>query len=211
MSEQITVFGANGKVGQLVVSELIARGYTVVAFVHNASHFTDSPQLKVCRGDIYDAQQVNQALAGSTAVISALGSWGTKKKNILSVGMSHIIPAMKAYGITRIVSLTGADARASGDDLGLIHRLTHPVLSVVMSKIMGDGELHLSLLEKSELDWTVIRSPIMSKRQTRTDQYTLNKRRALPWQTIPYRLVALSMVNAIQDRTWSKQAPYIHR
>lgn len=209
MSEQITVFGANGHVGRLVVAELVNRGYEVVAFVHNQSNFVETSRLRVFEGDIYNSQDVKLALEGSTAVISALGSWGAPMKNILTVGMKYIIPAMKSHGIMTIISLTGADARAKGDELGLIHRLTRPILAVVMGKIMADAEQHIQLLEKSDRDWTVIRSPIMNGRNPRHDRYKLDVRRPFPWQTVPYRLVALSMVNSLQDRTWNKEAPFI--
>lgn len=209
MSEQVTVFGANGRVGRLVVAELVNRGHTVVAFVHNASNFVETPQLRVVQGDIYSPKDVNKALEGSTAVISALGSWGTPMKNILTVGMKHIIPAMQAQGIMTIISLTGADARAKGDELGLIHRLTRPLLNIAMGKVMADAELHIKLLEESDRDWTVIRSPIMLKRSPNHERYKLDVRRAFPWETVPYRLVALAMVNSLQDRSWSKEAPFI--
>ena len=209
MNEQVTVFGANGRVGRLVVAELVNRGYTVVAFVHNRSHFIETPRLRVISGDIYNAQDVEKALDGSSAVISALGSWGTPMKNILTVGMKHIIPAMKARDLSTIISLAGADARASGDMLEVVHRVSYPFLTAFIGKILADGERHITLLEKSDLDWTVIRSPIMLKRTPNHDRYTLDVRRPLPWQTVPYRLVALAMVNALQDRTWSKEAPFI--
>lgn len=209
MNEQVTVFGANGRVGRLVVAELVNRGYDVVAFVHNRSNFFETPQLKVIQGDIYNATDVERALIGSNAAISALGSWGTPMKNILTVGMKHIIPAMKAQKVSTIISLTGADARCKGDELGLIHRVTYPLLTAFMGKIMSDGERHLALLQESGLDWTVIRSPIMLRRTPNHDRYKLDVRRPFPWQTVPYRLVALAMVNALQDRTWNKEAPFI--
>lgn len=209
MNEQITVFGANGRVGRLVVAELVQRGYTVQAFVHNKSNFVETPQLKIIQGDIYSPQDVERALDGSQAVISTLGSWGSPMKNILTVGMTHIIPAMKRRGISTIVSLTGADARAKADMLGLIHRLTRPLLTIFMGRIMADAERHIELLEKSGLDWTVVRSPVMLKRRPNHDRYKLDVKRPLPWQTVPYRLVALAIVNAVQDRTWSQEAPYI--
>lgn len=209
MNEQITVFGANGRVGRLVVAELVNREYSVVAFVHNKSNFIETSQLRVVQGDIYSAQDVERALEGSTAVISTLGSWGTPMKNILTVGMKHILPAMKAQGISTIISLTGADARAKGDELGLVHRLTRPFLNIAMGQIMADAERHIQLLEKSDREWTVIRSPIMIRRTPKHDRYRLDVRRPFPWQTVPYRLVALAMVNALQDRTWNKESPFV--
>lgn len=209
MNEQITVFGANGRVGHRVVGEALRRGYRVVAFVHDKTDLIESRQLKIVRGDIYDAEQVERALVGSTAVISALGSWGTPKKDILTAGMGNVIPAMGRHRIPTVISLTGADARAAGDQLSFIHRLTHFFLMFAIRKIMIDGERHIALLETSGLDWTVVRSPVMAVNEKRAERYELSMRRPMPWRTVAYESVALAMVNAVQDRTWKCQAPYI--
>ncbi len=132
---QITVFGASGKVGRLVVAELLGRGHNVVAFVHSQKltekdFVRDSvhdakatKNIRIVQGDIYNAVQVAAALSGSQAVISVLGSWGTKRKDILCSAMRAIIPAMEQQHIQRIVSLTGHDARTEGDNIDQFHIL----------------------------------------------------------------------------------------
>lgn len=210
MNNQVTVFGANGKVGSLVVVELLTRGHAVVAFVHNSHHLPKNANLKIVQGDIYAADDVDAAIAGSTAVVSCLGSWGTPKKDILSVGMTHIILSMQRHGVSRVVSLTGAEARAPGDVFSLIHRLAHLGLSVVAGKVLRDGEQHIQLLEQSSLDWTVIRSPIMSSGSSNDREYPiLSMHRPLPWKTISRRLVVLAVVDIVADVAWRRKAPYI--
>lgn len=209
MNNQVTVFGANGKVGSMVVDELLKRGYSVVAFVHQSHQLPANGNLKIVQGDIYNAKDVDRALVGSVAIISALGSWGTPKKDILTVGMTHIIPSMRQHGISRIVTLTGADARAPGDSVSIIHRLSHIGIGVVAGKILSDGERHINLLSRSELSWTVVRSPIMSSTPPANPSYALSMRRPLPWRTIPRKLVALSMVDVITDARWEQKAPYV--
>lgn len=209
MTEQVTVFGANGKVGRQVVDEALRRGYHVVAFVHRSSQLESSPQLKIVQGNIYSLEDVDAALEGSDSVISALGSWGAPNKDILTVGMKHIISSMQRRGIRRIVSLTGSEARASGDHLGIIHRLMHLALGVAAGKVLVDGERHIAQLEKSQLDWTVIRSPIMSSAEPNNDQYQLNQKRPYPWVRVSRRLIILAMVDGIHDHTWRHKAPFI--
>ncbi len=209
MNQQVTVFGANGKVGSLVVKELLLRNYSVVAFVHHAHNFSAHEHLRIVQGDIYNANDVDAAVAGSAIVISTLGSWGTPKKDILTVGMGHIVASMSRHGSARLISLTGAEARAAGDSLSIIHRLMHAGLSVAAGKVLADGEKHIAILEKSGLDWTVVRSPIMTSKQPRGDRYTLSSNRPLPWRFIARRLVVLSMVDLITDTHWQQKAPYI--
>ncbi len=204
----IVVFGANGKVGSLVVAQLLAAGHDVRAFVHGTSSLPSHPQLTFVQGDIYNGVDVDTAVSGMDAVISALGSWGTPRKDILQVGMQHIIPAMHTHAVTRIISLTGAEARATGDKQGIIHNLMHGFLSITASKILKDGESHIAQLEASSLNWTVIRSPIM--RDTGDPRaYTLGPKRPLPWQTIARTAVATAMTDELEASAWVKRAPFI--
>lgn len=205
---RITVFGATGKVGRLVVEEALSRGHEVIAYQRRPDKLSDSPMLTVCVGDIYDADKVAAAVSGSDTVISALGSWGTPRKDVLATAMQHIIPAMQQSGIKRIVSLTGADARTAGDQIGMIHKLTYPMLGKFAGKILRDGEQHIALLAKSSLDWTVIRSPIM-RNWGSPAPYKLGKIRPAPWSTVNRQAVAKSMVDQVEQASHLCYAPFI--
>lgn len=207
---QITVFGANGKVGRLVVAEALRRGHTVGAFVHNHSSLPTHDRLRTARGDIYDAAQVAASIEGSDAVVSTLSSWGTAHKDVLATAMEHLVPAMQSASVQRLVSLTGADARASSDALSPIHRLSHRLIAVGAGKVLADGERHISLLEQSGLDYTVLRSPIMLQLGNAM-AFQLIDSRPLPWATIHRLSVAVAMVDQLEDRGHLRQAPYIVR
>lgn len=206
---QVTVFGAGGNVGQLAVEALLARQHSVVAFVHSHAPFTTTDTLKIFKGDIYDAQQVSDALAGSEVVISALGSWGTPRKDIQAAAMTNIVPAMKFHGIRRIISLTGHDARVVGDEVSLPHKLSHALLDVIAGKVLHDGEEHIRLLQRSGLEWTVLRSPVMT--QQSSNDYRLSSSRPLPLSTIPRRAVAKALVDQLEDTNYLRLSPFLTR
>lgn len=206
---QITVFGASGQVGQLVVAELVRRQYTVKAFVHSHSPFQADERLIIVKGDVHNVEDVAEALEGSQAVISALGSWGTPGKDILSSAIENIIPAMHAGHIRRIISVTGADARFTGDELSLTHRISYLLINIFGRKVVQDGEAHMIKLDASGLDWTVLRSPIMTGQPAQT--YKIVSTRPKPWATVPRQAVAIAMVDAINNTTHNRQAPYVVR
>ncbi len=205
----VVVFGASGKVGQKVVAELLVRGNIVTAFVFGSSPFLDHINLKVIQGNVKNYDNVLQALKGSDVVISTLGSWGTKTKDILSAGMKNIIPAMEAENIKRIISLTGADAHASGDKVGIVNYLSRTLFGFIAGKVLKDGELHIHMLEDSNLEWTVLRSPVMNEKGHK--KYLLSNKLPKPWATINRDAVATAMVDLIATKKWIQKTPIISR
>lgn len=206
---KIIVFGANGRVGTKVVYELLARGYDVRAFVRGHHSFESSRHLEVIQGDIYDARAVRAAIDGCDAVISALGSWGTPKKDILSTAMKHIVPAMHSLGVSRIISLTGQDARDVHDNPSWFQKMFHWFLLRVAKQILEDGEAHIRELRESSLNWTVLRSPIMNSRGH--VNYVLSAALPYPWVTIHRQSVAIAMVDQLEDASFIGTSPFLHR
>lgn len=204
---KVIVFGANGRVGQLVVKQLLAAGHSVKAVVHSNNPFGTHTNLEIISADIYKPDQYISAIKGCDAVISTLGSWGTPHKNILTTGMQHIIPAMQQYEIKRIVSLTGADARATNDTVSWAHHLGRGALRLFAKKILLDGEKHIQLLEASGLDWTVVRSPIMSEKGK--PNFHLTSKRPYPWQTIRRENVASAIVSLVDSSSYPQEAPFV--
>lgn len=207
-TKNLVVFGANGRVGRLIVEYALADGHYITAFVHRKHDLPDSPLINIVQGDIYNIADVEKALRGADAVVSALGSWGTPKKDVLAAAMTNIIPIMQKLHINKIVSLTGADARARGDTLGLLHRMSHVFFSLIAGKVLRDGERHIRLLEASNLDWVVIRSPVM--RPVKSITYTLNDIRPMPWASVQRSAVARAMLTEAVRPSRSQGAPFIH-
>jgi len=203
----ITVFGANGNIGTRVVSLLLERGHFVTAFVHGGSHLPSSDRLKVVQGDIYNAADVAKALTGADLVMSTLGSWGTKNKDILTAGMKNIVPTMEKASITRLISLTGSGVLLPGDRVSWYDYLNPLLLKLVAPKILQDGEAHIGILSHSGLDWTVLRSPVMKDGPARG--YELREKPPLLWKRIARDDVARALVDLISSTAYSKKSPFI--
>ena len=71
---RVTVFGASGKIGRLVVDRLLDDRNHVVAYVRDPAGIPWAhPDLTVIVGELTDSAAVGRAVEGSAAVISALG------------------------------------------------------------------------------------------------------------------------------------------
>ncbi len=205
---QITVFGANGKVGRKVVQLLLDEGYTVAAAIHTDTNYIKHERLSTVECDIKNKDQVSKVLQGSNAVISCLGSWGTPTKDILSTGMKIIIPLMQQHNIQRVISLTGSNVMLSSDPFDVINWLSVICIKIGAGKIYQDGKDHIKLLAQSNLDWTVLRSPVM--REQKNSKYELSMKRPRPWATVNRTDVAHALVALLRDQEYSKKSPYIH-
>jgi putative NADH-flavin reductase len=205
----ITVFGATGHVGSLVVEKLLAGGHNVSAFTHGPHQFADTTRLRIISGDIHNPEDIENALSDSEAVISCLGSWHTPTKDILSAAMTSVVPIAEKHGIKRVISLTGSAACTPGDSLGIIDKLNRSMLSLIAPKILKDGEEHIRLLAESTLDWTVIRSPVMTNNDDA--DYRLDMNAPSPIATIPRAAVVAALVDSLEDARFIRAAPYIHQ
>ncbi len=206
---QVTVYGASGKTGRLVVAGLLAADHAVVAFVHSHNPFAGLAGVRVVTGSVDDRATVTAAAAGSQVIISTLGSWGTPSKSVVSVGIRAIIAAAAEHQISRVISLTGASAFYGHDRPTVLDRATHVLLSLTAAKILRDGETHLQLLVDSPLDWTAIRSPLMLGFGSKS--YTLRLHLPSLLATIPRGAVAQALVDQLSDTSHHKQAPVIRR
>ena len=195
----ITVLGASGKIGQLLVKELLSKNYKLKVFVHLSNPFAESKNLEIIKGDINIAADIDRAIMGSDIVISTLGSWGTKSKDILTSAMENIVPSMMNQKVQRIISLTGADAQMDKDKKTIISSISHIIFSILAGK----------MLEGSDLDWTVIRSPRMTSSSAKNG-YKLNKIYTMPWESIPRQCVVNAIISQIEDRSFISESPFIH-
>jgi len=204
---QITVFGATGKVGTLVTEEALRRGYTVVAFVHRHAPPSPSSQLITRHGDVHSAPDVANALVGSDAVVSCLGSWGTPRHTVLSNAMLSLIPAMQAAGVRRIVTLTGIGVWQKPS--AFYRFLLHVAAVTPAGKVFWDGQEHVRLLAGRGLDWTTVCSPIMNN--VGGPEYRLSRHIGWPFVTIARRSVAAALLDQIDASDYLRSTAVIHR
>ncbi len=204
---KIVVFGATGNVGRLVVPEALSRGHQVVAFVHRRAP-ARHPRLTIVRGDVHDPKSVARAMQGCDAIISCLSSWSAPEQDVLTAAMHYIVPAMKAMGARRIVTLTGNMALLPDEEINTVARRVHAFLVHLAPNAAKDAEDHLKLLTASTLDWTSVRSPVMLPFGGKAYRFSQT---VTPFGTIPRAAVAASLVDLAETNDMIRQAPLIRR
>jgi len=154
---RLLVLGASGRTGRLVVEQALGHGHQVTAFVRDPSRLDlTSDRLRVITGDATQAADIQGALPGHDAVISALGSGSERPVHVYSDGIANTIRAMTARGMTRLVVLSAVGVGTDGSGLPLAQRALRKLPA--MRAICDDMERMEGDLMLSDLDWTIVRA-----------------------------------------------------
>jgi hypothetical protein len=156
----ITVFGATGQVGKRVVSQALAKGYTVKAFGRNIESLIDKSNeqknLIAIKGYLFDASEVFDAVKGSNAVISTLGGAFDGSDKTRSLGIKNIAHAMKTAGLKRIIGLGGMGILNADSTKLIIETADYPQMFLPVGK---EHQLAFENLKATDLDWTFVCPP----------------------------------------------------
>ncbi len=159
----ITLFGATGRTGQILLSGTLEAGHTVTALVRDPVRVgLESAELTVMQGSILDPEAVEQAISGAKAVISVLGPTQNKPVFEISSATSIILSAMRHCGVRRFVMTAGAGVRDPSDAPGAIDRFMGVMLQLTAGNIYEDMRRSVDIVRATDTDWTIVRVPVLT-------------------------------------------------
>src|SRR5208282_5218093 len=156
----ITVFGASGAIGQFVVRQALAQGYSVRAYVRNPAKLAARhSNLQIIKGELNDYESIHAAVSGSDAVLSTLGAplKFTYEGTPVLDGHLNIIKAMEAESIKRFVALGTPSIRFNKDKASMLTIVPRIVAGVLFPKAKKEIRAVGRALIVSSLDWTLVR------------------------------------------------------
>jgi putative NADH-flavin reductase len=169
---RLAVLGATGSVGRELVTQALAAGHQVTALVRRRpepGEMDDRVALVV--GDAGSADVVEQTVAGSDAVVSALGHAKGAPDDILARSTANVIAAMRADAIDRLVVLSSPAVEDTVDRPGLFYRFARLVMRIAIASVVLDHREQAHLIEESGLAWTLVRGPVIFTDGPRTGTY----------------------------------------
>jgi putative NADH-flavin reductase len=204
----IAVIAANGRSGKIFVEEALASGHLVRAGVHGRDNLESHPNLTVVQCDATKQEELLKLIKGQDVVVSLIGHVKKSPEHLQTDTMKALYAAMKFEDINRCVSLTGTGVRFPNDKVTVIDKILNTAISIIDPVRIQDGKDHVSFLEKSDLDWTVLR--VLKLQNIKPGQFRLSQNGPTK-VVVGRREVARAILQVIEQGTFIRQAPIISK
>ncbi|MFF7251156.1 NAD(P)-dependent oxidoreductase [Embleya sp. NPDC008237] len=205
---RIAVFGATGPTGRRLTDQALAAGHQVTAVSRRADALPLRAGLTVAAVDVSDTAAVAAAVAGSGAVVSALGVPPSKEKvTVYSDGVRNILAGMEQHGVKRLVAVSSSvadpDWRPTGEHF--FNLVMDPLVNRKVARTAHDDMRRMeALLRDSGLDWTVVRPGGLFEHYEVTD-YEVGEHSVDGLYTARTDLAA-AMLRELEDRRFVRTA-----
>lgn len=162
---RVIVFGASGGSGRAAVEALLEEGHEVTAFVRGSpGTVAMHDRVRLAKGDVLRAEDVMRAVEGHDAVVVALGIRESAlavrlrgpvatASDVRSVGTKHVIAAMRAHGVRRLVVQTTFGVGESRERLPFAWRC---IFALLLAPQIADTELQEVVVRESGLAWVLV-------------------------------------------------------
>lgn len=109
-SKRVLIFGATGRIGQMLVTKCLEAGHQVTGVTRNPeAAMKKQPRIRWIKADALDPKTYEDALVGQDVVFGCTGSDGIKEKTVIfSQGYARIIEAMERKGVSRLIAITSS-------------------------------------------------------------------------------------------------------
>ncbi|MFF6996672.1 NAD(P)-dependent oxidoreductase [Streptomyces sp. NPDC008313] len=158
---RIAVFGAGGPTGRRLVEQALLAGHEVTAVTRRPHRYAAQDGLTVTDADATDADAVDAVVAGSDAVLSALGvPPGRRPVSLYSVSAGHMTAAMARHGVKRLITVSSSvlDPHWRPSGAFFFNHVLDPYVNRVIARTAHDDMRRMeSLIRGTELDWTFAR------------------------------------------------------
>jgi putative NADH-flavin reductase len=207
--KHILILGATGRLGKVVVQMALKRQYEVTALVRNPKKLNIAGEnLHVIQGNVTSPDDLSHVLSRVDTVISTLGHGFRTSYPIQEKTLHALLPLMEKRHIHRFITVTGAGLKVKGDPQSFIADISEKLFQIVDPFRMDDARSQQHALEKSSLDWTVVRTPIHNN--TRGTITHIGFTQPPMWATLSRVAIAAFMIDCIENPLWIKKSPIIY-
>jgi len=152
---KLVIFGATGGTGRQLVEQALEQGHTVTTCVRMGSQLEVAhPNLHIFRCNVMDASAVLASVFDKDVVISALGSRGQGRPDLIQ-GTRNILAAMQECGVRRSFWVTSFGTGESYRQMGWFAR--NIIVKGFLRAAIEEKEIQEHLIRESDGEWTIVR------------------------------------------------------
>ncbi len=204
---QIVIFGSTGGSGKELVKQGLELGYEVTAFARTPAKLDEfkSENLKIVSGNVFNFADVEKAIIGQNAVLSALGNPTLKVNTTTSEGTRNIIKAMQTHNIRRFICETSLGVGDSREQAGFF--FSKIIIPTLLKNPIADKEIQEQIIQASDLDWIIVR-PGGLRDSPKTSKYRAGLDKSISGN-ISRADVAEFMLKQIESNEYLRKTPAI--
>jgi putative NADH-flavin reductase len=209
----ITVFGASGAIGKLLVKKALEDGYSVSAYVRNASKFDlKHRHLTIITGELNDYSKIKQVISGTDAVICTLGPPLKRRYNDFSVleGHKNIVKSMEEENVKRLITIATPSVKSTEDKASLLTKMPTIMAKLFFTSAYKEIVQVGLVVQASKLDWTIVRF-IAPNNKPESDKIKVSFGDTKISWGISRADIADFLLTQIQDQQYIRSMPIIGR
>ncbi len=207
-TNKIAVIGGTGKSGKYLVQHLLDKNYSIKLLLRNPDNFTlQNPLIEVVKGDVRNIESIKDLVHDCDVVISTLGQ-PKGEKSIFSDATKNIINAMNNNDIKRYIVTTGLNVNTPKDHKNEKVKMATDWMYQNYPETTTDKQKEYEILAKSNLDWTLVRLPLINL--TSENFRTETSLEDCKGESINAADLAEFLVSQIDDETYLKQSPFLY-
>jgi putative NADH-flavin reductase len=204
---KIAILGGTGKSGRYLVAQLIERGFQFKILLRNPEKFQiKSPFVEVVKGDARDYSSMRSLVMDCEAVISTLGQ-PLGEPPIFSQATTNIIQAIKEFKMNRYILVTGLSIDVPLDKKSASTQMKSDWMRTNFPQIIADRQSEYHILEKSIIDWTLVRLPLIE--QTNERDETIVSLQDCLGDKISAADLAIFLINQLTETKYIRKSPFI--
>ncbi len=168
---RMALYGASGKAGSRILTELLNRGHQVTAVTRAPSKLAPQPGLIAVQGDVSSADAIASKINGFDAVVDSYGPPADNTDELIAV-TQNFVDAVGLAGVPRLIVVGGAGSLEVAPGVTVISsgHIPAPWLPIAVSH-----EKALDLLKKSDINWTYFSPAGFFDPGERTGKFRLGK------------------------------------
>jgi len=162
-TNRVAILGGSGRTGRPLTEAALTRGLAVRALARQPATFPVAGNgLELVTGDARDGSAILALLEGCDRVVVTLGTRRGEEPPF-EAAMRALTGAMRARKVRRCVILVGIGVRAPADQGRPRGGAAAAFMRLLWRKAMEDKQRGADLVMASDLDWTVVRSPLIEE------------------------------------------------